>query len=374
MKLAFQKSCDKPAHWPLRSAEVQQELSRVLHDASTALLTPWLATLFDRTLGITVPNTLRHNYIWANRGSWVLTHPLDLAIVRSADVELHPDATLFTEIVPLMHPDCHTPPTRSKNDWQPPGPYREAPSPTLTARQQEPTRVIFNYDNPERAVQVRDRWVFIQRGSGAPDAGLRIQFLNLTGIVVIRTSRRPDDLLSFLPEVGPNLYGGGTSGISLALDYCPYGAETAEANAEPRFGSPLRSLADSQEMYAIAKTMPEDGLFTSRHMEGVQFTPDGRVRWRDADYGHYFESDERHYAFFSLDYVYRLDKTRGASGQRAFGLPEPWRIFPHVLGEQTKRALRSVSETGSREDALAALHTALRTTRGPFTHFSWAVV
>ncbi len=288
--------------------------------------------------------------------------------MRVVDVERHPDATLFTEVIPLMHPDCHTPPVRPKAPGAFLGPYREPEAPRLTPRQQEATRVI--YTN-EYTLQVRDRWTFIQRGSGAPDAGLRITCHNFESIMVVRTSREPTELLPYLAQVGPNLFGGLGPGVSLALDYCPYGAETAEANVEFRFGSPLRSLAESAEMHAQAASMPEDGLFTARHISDVQFTPDGRVRWRDADYGHYFQAEKYIYVFFSLDHVYALAPTRGARGRRAPGLPEPWRIWAHAIDDSVKRDLRVVGNGSSREDAIQALHTALGTTRGPLTHFSW---
>jgi hypothetical protein len=380
MRLSFQKSCDKPPQWPLRSADVHQELDRVLRDASTALLPPWLATLFDRTLGISVPNTLAHNYIWATRGSWILTDPFDLAIVRCAEIELHPDATLFTEVVALMHPDCHTPPPRNKTAWEPPDRTKtpwDLPQPTLTTRQQEPTNVLRSYSNPDRCMRIHDRWVFIQRGSGAPDAGLRIALDDRDGIIAIRTSRRPVELLAVLAPIGRNFYGGGIARISLALDYCPYGAETAaEANSELRFRSPLQSLTDSMELHhqAEADQMPEDGLITARHIDGVRFTTEGRVRWRESDYGHYFQSATQLFAFFSLDHVYLIAPTRGVRGRRAFGLPEPWRISHYLLKDAVKRSLSELGETGTRDDAIQALHAALQTTQGPFTHFSWAAV
>lgn len=369
----IQKSCDKTPEWPLRSLEAQRELEAAIRDPQRALLTPTIAAFCDTIAGVATPNSLRHNYIWARHGDFLLSHPLDIAIVFDTYVEVHPDATLFTEFIVLMHPECQSPPPPSKYDVElVNGYYRPRESPPLTRRQLEPTCFRGDY-HKIGAGTITQKWLVIERHSGSPDAGIMLRLNSFTGLAFIRTSRSLDEFLRQAPHIRHNLYGSAAAGLALALDHCPFLLPGAETAKESPFGVHGRSLSDSQDIMSLEQTMPLDGLFTARHIDGVSFTSEGRVRWGTSAYGHYFvsEGEDKVYVFFSLDNIYRLAKTRGKLGKRAMGLPEPWRIWEHPLPPLEKARMLAASDSITAEDAVLAVHSVLGTRRGPFTHFTW---
>jgi len=254
------------------------------------------------------------------------------------------------------------------------GQGREVPADPLTARQREPMGFTYDYHRA-RAGTIYSRWMLIRRMTGEPDAGLLLRLNDFDGVAFIRTNRRPEEIIRSLVHTGGSFYGSAGAGVALALDHCPFSLPPDLRQREaPLFGFPGHSLGDSQEIINMEHGMPADGLFTAAHISGVNFTKDGGVRWGTAvngQTGHYFVARHAVFVFFSLDHVYTLARTHGREGKRARGLPEPWRISEHALSPDTRQALLAASARLTPDEAAAAMHRALGTTHGPFTHFQW---
>ena len=229
---------------------------------------------------------------------------------------------------------------------------------------------------------IRNRWAVLKRSSGPPDAGIRIRLTGANDSLILLRTTAPalrNTAIRTLPVLHEsNWRGGRSSGAIVALDHCPFHIGAGERDAVSRsIGEATKQLTDSLDLMEIASAMPMDGLFSARHTHEVRFTPEGECHWRDkAARGHFFVDPStrpaRYFIFFSLERIYQLTASYGKDGQRAPGLPEPWRILPYTLPAETRELLTAFGERASPTEAIRRMHQTLGTSEGPFTyHAAW---
>ena len=121
-----------------------------MRDPRTALLNPLLAAFLDEIAAIPQPNELRYHYVWAKwHGEFTLTHPLDMAILRHTEIQVHPTAELLTDMWLLLDPEAHVPPPPKRPEMVfVDGYWKEKESPNLTRKQLEGVDSMYAWRPP----------------------------------------------------------------------------------------------------------------------------------------------------------------------------------------------------------------------------------